>query len=489
MEFTESKSLWRETVSIPEREPLQGVSYAEVAVIGGGMAGLLTAYFLQKQGKKVVVLEAARIGSGQTENTTAKITSQHGLVYTSLKRKYGMKKARLYAQAHEKAIEQYQKLIEEEGFDCHFERLPSFLYSKTEEESLKREAETARKLGIPASFTVKTELPFPVKGAVVFEKQAQFHPLEFMKQLAEKLTIYEQTNVLRVKSHSLETNHGTLYADYVVFATHYPFPNVPGFYFVRQHQERSYVLTLSNVPKWKGMFYSEDSDGLSFRWFEDKLLLGGGGHRTGTWPKKGKGYAAYGYSQLMRQAAELFPKAHLEAFWSAQDCITQDDLPFIGNFSIFRTNWYIISGLKKWGMTGAMVSARILCDKICKKENPYTKLFPPWRSPFFISAKKLRKDLKYSVTGLIKGHFHLPLRSKLPEKGKACILRKGFRRFGVYRDLEGKLHWVSVKCPHLGCELVWNLEEKSWDCPCHGSRFDYDGRLLDNPAQKGVDFS
>lgn len=221
------------------------------------------------------MLEVARIGSGQTENTTAKITSQHGLVYTSLKRKYGMEKACLYAQAHQEAIEEYQKLIDEEGFSCHFERLPSILYSKTEEESLKQEAEIARRLGIPAFFTTKTELPFPVKGAVVFENQAQFHPLEFINQLAKKLTIYEQTNVLRVRGHLLETNHGTLHADFVVFATHYPFPNVPGFYFARQHQERSYVLTLTDVPKWKGMFYSEDPDGLSFRWFEDKLLLGG----------------------------------------------------------------------------------------------------------------------------------------------------------------------------------------------------------------------
>lgn len=479
-----SESIWSKTVSIPERGFLRGENHAEAAVIGAGMAGLLTAYFLQKQGKKVVVLEAGRIGCGQTKNTTAKITSQHGLIYTSLKKKYGMKKARLYAAAQEEAIEAYQKLIEEEGFSCHFERLSAFLYSISEDKKLKKEAKIAKELGLPASFVTETGLPFPVKGAVVFENQAQFHPLEFIKELAEKLTIYEQTEVIRVKGNHLETNHGNLYADIVVFASHFPFRNVPGFYFARQHQERSYVLALSGIPRWEGMYYSEEKDGLSFRWYEDTLLLGGGGHRTGI--KLGK-RQEYGYTKLIKQAKELFPEARAKAYWSAQDCITQDDLPFIGKYSIFRPNWYAATGFRKWGMTEAMVSARLLCDLICGKENPYAKLFSPWRFPFQASAKKLGEDIRYSVKGLIKGHFHWPIRTgNAPEKGEARILRIGLKRYGVYRDLSGNLHRVSVKCPHLGCELAWNPEEMTWDCPCHGSRFDYDGNLIDNPAQKGI---
>ncbi len=503
-----AESIWSKTVEIEEREFLRGENRTEVAVIGGGLAGLLTAYFLQERGKKVVVLEANRIGSGQTGNTTAKITSQHGLIYDKLCRKYGEAKARLYAGAHQEAIEQYADLIGKEGISCHFERLPSVLYSKTDEKALQQEAEAAKKLGIPAYFTnearlpIQTKQPLPVKGMVVFENQAQFHPLEFVKQLAEKLTVYEQTNVLRVKGHRLETNHGNLYADKIVFATHYPFVNVPGFYFLRQHQERSYVLALSGVPKAKGMFYSEDEDGLSFRWYEDILLLGGGGHRTGTVPKKKKCVTKkagkpkdrlekapkeYGYAMLCRRAEELFPEGEVVAKWSAQDCVSQDELPFIGSYSLFRPYWYVATGFKKWGMTSAMVSARLLCDLICKEKNPYAALFSPRRFPFHASAKKLGKDLKFSIVGLAKGHFHWPLGTgSAPERGKACILRVGFKRYGVYRDEGGNLHKVSIKCPHLGCELAWNQEEKTWDCPCHGSRFDYHGKLMDDPAQKGI---
>lgn len=476
------QSIWSETVSIPEREFLRGENHTEVAVIGAGLAGILTAYFLQKRGKKVVVLEANRIGGGQTKNTTAKITSQHGLIYTSLKKKYGDQKARLYAQAHTEAIEAYQKLIEEEGITCHFERLPAFLYSKTEEAKLKKEADVARKLGLPASFTTKTKLPFPVKGAVAFENQAQFHPLEFLKALSEKLTIYEQTEVLRVKGKHLETNHGNLYADTIVFTSHFPFRNVPGFYFLRQHQTRSYVLALSGVPKCRGIYYSEEKDGLSFRWVEDILLLGGGGHRTGAVPEK-----EYGYTKLLRQARELFPEAKVQAAWSAQDCMTQDELPFIGTYSLFRPNWFVTTGFQKWGMTGSMVSAKLLCNLICKEKNPYAKLFSPRRFPFHASAKKLGQDIAYSIKGLWKGHFHWPLATgNAPEKGEARILRVGMKRYGVYRDMAGNLHRVSVKCPHLGCELAWNPEELTWDCPCHGSRFSYDGELMDNPSQRGI---
>lgn len=518
------ESIWSKTVEIEEREFLRGENRTEIAVIGGGLAGLLTAYFLQKRGKKVVVLEANRIGSGQTRNTTAKITSQHGLIYDKLCKKYGEARARLYARAHQEAIEQYADLIQKEGFSCHFERLPSVLYSETEEEALRKEAEAAKKLGIPAYFTKKAGQlfqaeqpsqaeqlfqagqPFSVKGAVVFENQAQFHPLEFVKQLSEKLTVYERTNVLKVKGHYLETNHGSLYADKVVFAAHYPFINVPGFYFLRQHQERSYVLALSGTPKVKGMFYSEDEDGLSFRWYEDILLLGGGGHRTGTVPKKQKQPLAedgkrkggqeqiskeipkeYGYAMLCRRARELFPDGEAVAEWSAQDCVPQDDLPFIGSYSIFRPYWYVATGFKKWGMTGAMVSARLICGLICGEKPPYASLFSPRRFPFHASAKKLRKDLKFSIVGLTKGHFHWPLGTgSAPERGEARILRVGLKRYGVYRDEGGELHKVSIKCPHLGCELAWNQEEKTWDCPCHGSRFDYNGNLLDGPAQKGI---
>ena len=253
----------------------------DVVVIGAGMAGLLTAYFLKEQGKRVIILEADKVASGQTEKTTAKITSQQGLKYSSLITEIGKEKAGLYAKANEEAIGEYEKLIKEKGIDCGFERVPAFLYSRKEDDALKKEAEAAALLGINSFFTLETQLPFPVAGALCFINQAQFSPLEFAKHIASELKILENTKVIKVKSNRVITEDKTFLAKKVVVATHYQIFNVPGFYFLRQHQERSYVLALSGCEKIKGMYYGIDKNGLSLRQAGELLLLGGGGGRTG----------------------------------------------------------------------------------------------------------------------------------------------------------------------------------------------------------------
>lgn len=478
------ESIWSKTTQIPEKNTPIKERNVEIAVIGGGITGLLTAYLLQQSKKEVIVLEADRIGSGQTQHTTAKITSQHGMLYSTLLKDYGAEYARLYAIANQDAIEQYEKIINKEHISCHFERVKSYLYSREQESLLRREAEVASILGIRAYFTKKANLPFPVKGAVCFEQQAQFHPLEFIKSLSEKLTVYEHTRVKKVKGNCLETSQGKFHAKHIIFATHYPFHNFPGFYFTRLHQERSYVIAISSIPKWKDIYYSEDIDGLSFRWYEDNLLIGGGGHRTGEITSRS------GYDWLEKKIRTLYPEYTEVARWSAEDCISHDNLPFIGNYSIFHPDWYVATGFKKWGMTGAMVSAKLLSDKICGRSNPYELLFSPSRCHFLISRKKLWCDIKHSVKGLSLGNFYLPFHGADDlQTGEARIVRIGFRRYGIYKDENGTIHRISIKCPHLGCMLRWNPHELSWDCPCHGSRFDYDGNLLDNPAQKNCNRS
>lgn len=411
------ESVWSRSTKIPEREPLDGNIFTEAAVIGAGMTGILTACFLQELGFHVVVLEADRIGSGQTKNTTAKITSQHGLIYDGLIKKLGERKAALYAKANEEAIGWYEKLIEKHQIECHFEKLPSYLYSadfseedslpadgnpsSEKEECLKREAKAAAKLGIKAAFTKETRLPFPVCGAVRFEEQAQFHPLEFIKEISKDLTIYEQTKVLKVKKNRIMTNRGTVRADHIVFATHYPILNVPGFYFLRQHQERSYVAALEQEKPLGGMYYSIDEGGLSLRSEGNVLLLGGGAHRTGkakeaaerrTAEEKVSGEALGSYEYLEQCAAKFYPDSKMTAKWSAQDCVTHDGLALIGRYSFFRPDWYVATGYKKWGMTTSMIAARILCDSICGMENPYASLFTPKRF-YFCGLSALIKDM------------------------------------------------------------------------------------------------
>lgn len=460
---------------------MQGDIEADTAVIGAGLAGCLTAYFLQREGVKTVVLECARIGSGQTQNTTAKITSQHGMLYDSMIKKIGMEHARLYANANQQAIEEYRNLITGEGIDCEFEEKSAYIYSTVSGGPMEREAKAAASLGLPASFMTETALPFPVKGAVRFDGQAQFHPLKFLCAISEGLNIYEQTSVQTVESDRVITDRGTVKAKHVVFTTHYPFINVPGWYFMRLHQERSYVLALENAQELDGMYIGTDADGLSFRNSGGLLLLGGGSHRTGENSKGGK------YELLRQKARELWAESREVACWSAQDCITPDALPYIGQYAATTPDWYVATGFKKWGMTTSMVSALLLSDLILGRENKYAELFSPKRLNLSASAKGLATDAGQAVKGIVRQVFAIP-ETKLAELpcDHGGIVELDGDKVGVYKDNNGRTYVVDVRCPHLGCELEWNPDEKSWDCPCHGSRFDYSSRLIDNPAQENL---
>lgn len=453
------ESIWKKEIEIADGKSLEGDMKVHTLIIGAGMAGILTAYLLKQRGIEAVIVEAKTIASGQTENTTAKITSQHGLFYSKLLRKAGVKRAKAYAKANEEAIRIYEQIVRKENIDCDFEKKPSYLYSvddmRTEE--LQREAEVAKNLGISASYVEGdkiTEIPFEVKGAVRFENQAQFHPLKFINHLADQLTIYENTKVLSVKEHTVYTNTGTIWAENIVFACHYPIINVPGFYFLRQHQERSYVLALENGKELSGMYYSIDEDGLSFRSVKDVLLLGGGNHRTGkcichcgdVYKEK------YGYTFLQKMADKYYGDMREVARWAAQDCMPHDEIPFIGKYSIFRPYWYVATGFKKWGMTSSMVSAMLITSHLCGKYSVYEDTFSPQRLLIRMGISNFIKDVRESVRGLLKGLF---------------VDKKR-------------------RCKHMGCKLEWNNEEDSWDCPCHGSRYDKNGELLDNPAQTDI---
>ncbi|MBO5278656.1 MAG: FAD-binding oxidoreductase [Lachnospiraceae bacterium] len=271
------------------------------------------------------------IASGQTERTTAKITSQHGI-------------------------------------DCQFERVPAILYSTQNAVPLKEEAEAAASLGIDAYFTGETELSFPVEGAVCFPNQAQFSPLAFIRHICQKLDIREHTKVIKIRGNKVITKAGVMTADHIVVATHYPMRNVPGFYFLRQHQERSYVL-----------------------------LLGGSSCRTGE-NKNGGAYDA-----LTRAAEQYYPGYKEIMRWSAQDCMTHDGIPFIGRYSVFTPGLYVITGFQKWGMTSSMIAAMILRDKLCGMENPYEKVFSPQRINLRASIGSLFTDIGMSIKGLTKG--------------------------------------------------------------------------------------
>lgn len=445
-------SIWTDTVTLQKRSPLKEDMDVKTAIIGAGLAGVLIGYMLKQKGIDAVILEADRIGRGTTGRTTAKITSQHGVIYQRLLKDYGREKAKHYAGFQEWAVGEYEKIAREKRISCDFVRCNANLYSCMAPEILKAEAEAAIALGIQTVYRKECELPFPVKGVLTYENQAAFHPLKFIEGIAGDLRIFEKTKVIRVeyegqKESRLITDSGTVRAENVVFACHFPFVNVPGYYFARMSQSRSYVLALKKAQKLEGYYLGIDGDSYSFRSEGETMLFGGGGHRTGELKEGEMTKEACGYQPLRKKAEELWKGSKETACWSAQDCMTLDQIPYIGRFSKRRKNWYVATGFGKWGMTSAMVSGRIISCMLEGMDVPEADIFSPQRRLSQSGVKKLAENQKTAVKGLV---------SMEPAR----------------------------RCTHMGCRLSWNPEEGTWECPCHGSRFGREGKLLDGPAVK-----
>ena len=386
-----------------------------------------------------------------------------------------------YAKANELAIKKYREIIEERKIDCDFQELPSYLYSLSEVNALKEELEAAKKVGIDAEFVDKVKLPFEIKGALKFNNQAQFNPLKFLKDISRDLVIYENTRAIEIKDKIVVTNRGKITANSIVVATHYPIINVPGYYFLRMHQERAYVVALENAENVDGMYKDVDENGYSLRKYKDLLLLGGIKQRTGENKEGGS------YDKLISIAKRLYPEAKVKYKWSAQDCMTIDGIPYIGRYSDETPNIYVATGFNKWGMTSAMVSAMIISDMILEKENDFSEIFSPKRFDLSSSINNLTKDIGKTAKNFIAQKIYIPSADiEHIKNGEAGIVEYNGEKVGVYKNKDGEEFIVSTKCSHLGCQLQWNADELTWDCPCHGSRFDYEGRLIGSPAIKDL---
>lgn len=475
-------SLWKSEVNFRKREPLIKDIESDVVVIGAGMAGLLTAYMLKKAGKEVVVIEAKGIASGVTQNTTAKITCQHDLIYDKLIKEFGEEHARQYADANKLAIEKYKEIIDSMNIDCDFEYKDSYIYSLEDTKKIEDEYRAVKKLGIDAELVHEVTLPFKVKGALKFTNQAQFNPLKFLEKIAAELTIYEDTIALDItEEKTVVTQNGKIKANHIVVASHYPFKNSPGYYFMRMHQERSYVIALENAKDVNGMYKDDGKNGYSFRNYKNLLLFGGSPQRTGENEEGGA------YKKLRKEAKEMFPSSIEKYHWSAQDCMTLDDIPYIGNYSAKTPNIYVETGFKKWGMTTSMVAAIIISDMILKKENNFSEIFSPNRFNLSASMTNAANDLIITAKNFIAQKIDIPEESVLDiPKGYGKIVEYKGEKAGVYKDNEGNIFAVSTKCAHLGCELHWNADELTWDCPCHGSRYDYRGNWIESPTNKNI---
>lgn len=471
------ESIWTQSTTLPSFPTLDQSIETEIAVIGGGLAGILTADALRQAGADVIVLEANRIGTGQTAGTTAKLTAQHGLKYHQLLQTLGADTARQYASAQFTAIKHLHRLVQERDIACDLQNCTSFLYAVEAPGPLQAEYDACRSLGMDVFLTTDTELPFSAQ-ALGLRNQAQFHPLKLLAGLASGLTVYKHSRILQAEGHTLRTAHGTVTAKKIIFTCHYPFINVPGYYFLRQHQERSYVLALEHTPSFQNHYLGIDGETLSFRSYGNTLLLGGSSHRTGENREGGN------YEQLERAAKRYWPQSRISVRWSAQDCMPMDGIPYIGHFSESRPDWLVATGFQKWGMSSSVLASMILSSlAVGQAPIPEAAPFSPHRFHPGASARQLADDTLHAARDLGR-RFLSPGRiaaEQLPI-GHGGIVEVDGEKLGVYRDETGELYAVSVKCPHLGCQLEWNPEECTWDCPCHGSRFDIHGHLLNGPA-------
>lgn len=483
-----TSSLWQKTThyeSFYTKSAKELPLKASVVIIGGGMAGVLTAYQLKRRGIDAIVLERDEIGRTCTAHTTAKITSLHGIIYQKIAKTYGKEKARQYYQSQQQAIQDYKDVIEECHIDCDFESKSHVMYTVDHRDKLAMEYECVKELGIPAEWIDSSPLPFRIQGGIVFPNQAQFHPLKFLDQLVERLQVFTHCQATRIDSDgTVEVNHHyEVKAESVVIATHYPIINSKGFYFTRLDQERSYVLALSQPDGFDihNMYIDENEKGHSFRPYKDMLIMGLGNHRSGK-----KNLPDY-YKQLEGEALKWFPDAKIEYHWSNQDCMSVDQIPYIGVYSKKLPNFYVATGFYQWGMSNSMVSANVISDLIATGKSRYEELYSPSRHQWSGLGSFIENGA-ISVVHLTKQLIHMK-NDEISQikQGDAGIVKLDGQVVGVYKDEENQLHVVDTKCPHLGCQLAWNPNEKTWDCPCHGSRFDIDGHLIEDPAQKDLD--
>lgn len=490
---TKSQSFWLASTPESNYPNLTQNLSVDVAIVGGGLVGISAAKLLKQAGKTVAVLEAERVASRVSGHTTAKISSLHQLIYADLIEQIGEEKARLYGESNQAAIEQYASLIQSEQIDCDFERKDAYTFAATPEnlDKIKAEFEAALQLGLPASFVQETGLPFDIAGAVKFANQAQFHPRKYILHLAKTICgdgshIFEQTRIKTVEGEKpckiIAENGCIVTAQDVIIATHLPILD-QGLYFAKAYPKRSYLIGAYIDPAKdpQGMLIGVGQDYHSIRTTphdgKTLLLIGGKGHKVAEVDD-----TEVLYKQLADYAYSTFGVEEIAYRWSTQDMVSFDRLPYIGQLTPLNKHTYVATGFSLWGMSKSMMSAMILSDLILGKENPWANLYDATRPTPFVTQESIKENLDVGIHWVGDRLKGLLDSSEQVGIGEGKVVTENGNQIGAYRDESGSLHKVSAVCSHLGCIVAWNPAEKSWDCPCHGARYNCEGEVIQAPA-------
>jgi glycine/D-amino acid oxidase-like deaminating enzyme/nitrite reductase/ring-hydroxylating ferredoxin subunit len=496
---TKPISYWLDSTPETHYPALPGDLDVDVAIVGGGIVGLTTALLLKRGGRSVAVLESRKIAAQVTGATTAKLTSLHGLIYADLIKHFGEDRARLYAESNQAAIQIVETLKNQLGVECDFERKAAYTVAESTEQvpALKAEVKAALKLGLPASFVTETSLPFPVAGAVRFDGQAQFHPRKYLLAVAGAVDgagsmVFENTRVLDVDDGNpcrVLTDQGTVSARHVIVATNLPILDRGGF-FAKAFPKRHMILGIRVVPEQvpDGMFLGVGRLPFSVRVqpteFGPLLIVSGEGFPTG------HGDAEAKLRELHEFVHGHFMVTSIDYQWGNHDYYAVDRVPYIGRLTSASTNLYTATGFSAWGLTNGTVAATILSDEVLGNHNPWAEVYRATRTGLTTGggAESVSQNLHVGGMWVKEKLFSGAGKSVddlIPGEGEV-ISRQG-NKIAAYRDEQGRIHAVAAVCTHMGCIVHWNAVERSWDCPCHGSRFDIDGKVLSGPTVKDLD--
>jgi glycine/D-amino acid oxidase-like deaminating enzyme/nitrite reductase/ring-hydroxylating ferredoxin subunit len=493
--MADHQSYWNATAPASAFPELSGDIEADVAIIGGGIVGVTTARMLKDRGLSVALLEARRVGEEVTGKSTAKITSQHNIAYSVIERKFGADGARLYADANETGLRTIRAIAARHAIACNLETRPAYTYTRDEDEAARIEAEVevARRLGLPASLTRDTGLPFAVAAAMRWDDQAQFHPVRYVKGLAETIPgggchVFEGSRVTDWDPHRIATDQGSVRARHVVMATHLPLGKT-GLFFAEAFPHMHPVMMGRAEPRRvpDGMYISVETPRHSVRGHRDDegqdwLIFAGPSFKHGHVDDERASFADLG-----KFAMENFG-VRPDYRWTNEDYTPIDHAPFIGWSSSTGDCYLVATGFNAWGITNGTAAAILIADLVQGRDNPWLKLFDATRIKPIAGAREFVAGTVETASHLIGGYLaRKPHSFEDLAPGRAAILRIDGRNVAGYRDEEGALHAVSAVCTHMGCILGWNETDRSWDCPCHGSRFALDGGIIHGPAVKPLE--